>query len=403
MIRKNRGILAIMLACCMLVGCASGSAVQESTAQMEETSVDSQSAVMEEDSSDIEVETVDGVSSDVAAGEEEVQTTENSTEEDSTSDNEETGDNTKTPPVSGKLTVWNAYWDMGTVPAEMAAMSGDIANVCFFSAYFDPNSQVFLPDETALYAAQNLPSFYQKGYHNYMTVVNDQRLADGSSLLKDTKLLYRVMETPQSRAQYIASIVKLAKDHSFDGIELDFENIKKDMTLWSYYISFISEMKQAADKEGMRLRVLLEPNMPLDQISWVNGPTYVMMCYNLYGYHSGPGPKCDNTFLAGLVDRMSALPGNKEFALATGGFVWTNGASPKALNEMEAVALAGAHGVQATRDAASGDMVFKYTENGSSCEAWYADKTTLNQYRAYIRSRGDYGVAIWRLGGNIVP
>lgn len=32
------------------------------------------------------------------------------------------------------------------------------------------------------------------------------------------------------------------------------------------------------------------------------------MCYNLFGTHSGPGPKADRAFLEQMVARMSNIP-----------------------------------------------------------------------------------------------
>ena len=149
------------------------------------------------------------------------------------------------------------------------------------------------------------------------------------------------------------------------------------------------------------MRVLVEPNTPFESLTFPPGPTYVMMCYNLYGGHNGPGPKADAAFIQSLMAQMAALPGRKDFAIATGGFDWCN-AEVKQLTQEAAVALAAEHGVTPKRDAASRALSFLYKDDEARRhEVWYADRETLGYWAAIIRAGGDAGgISIWRLGGN---
>ncbi|HML45335.1 MAG TPA: glycosyl hydrolase, partial [Clostridia bacterium] len=127
----------------------------------------------------------------------------------------------------------------------------------------------------------------------------------------------------------------------------------------------------------------------------------VMMCYNLYGTHSGPGPKADPAFLQKMVKGMQTLPGKKSFALATGGFDWTEKGKVVSLTYLDALALQRQHAASAMRDAESGCLVFAYRDDmGKAHDVWYADSQTLRLWMDTIEAMGAYDVNIWRLGGN---
>ncbi|WP_303968664.1 hypothetical protein [Sporosarcina ureae] len=70
------------------------------------------------------------------------------------------------------------------------------------------------------------------------------------------------------------------------------------------------------------MRIILEPNVDVEQYDFPTGPVYVMMAYNLNGGHSEPGPKADNKFIHKVVRKLSTLPGQPVIALLAGGFSW---------------------------------------------------------------------------------
>lgn len=331
--------------------------------------------------------------------------TESSTETESASELEDT---VETEPVeqetevSHKLTVWNAYWDLGDAAEEIERRKDDIAAVCFFAAYFNAENRVFIPEETASFFVEKKEKYEENGWVNYLTVVNDRRNGDGSSSLKDTEMLYQLFASEEQIRSHAEEVIGMAVDNGYTGIELDYENIKDDITLWNLYLDFVYEVWYQAKAAGLSMRVLLEPNTPVDELDWVDGPEYVMMCYNLYGSHSGPGPKADMEFLAGLVEKMEPLPGKKNFALATGGFDWSDDDTVSEVKEEEAHQLEDKWEAEPKRDEASGSMVFQYTdENGISHEVWYADKETISGWREAVYAAGNYDVSLWRIGGNV--
>ena len=214
-------------------------------------------------------------------------------------------------------------------------------------------------------------------------------------------MLYSLLSSDNAINKHVENLISLAVDGEYDGIEIDYERLRNDLLLWDHFIKFIKLLYVRTEQEGLRLRVTLEPNIPFDKIEFPEGPEYVMMCYNLHGSHSGPGPKADEEFIRDLVIKMEQLPGEKAFAFATGGFDWSDSGRVVSLTEASAVELLSDQSAIISRDQASKCAVFKYKdEDKNQHEVWYADNITLRYWIDIVKEYGDYPVAIWRLGGN---
>ena len=176
-------------------------------------------------------------------------------------------------------------------------------------------------------------------HKSYLTFVNDLILEDNTSSLKDVDLLYTLFETDRSMDDHIQDILRMTMEEGFDGIEIDYEAIKEDMVLWQLFVEFVEKLYGAAAEKDVLVRVLLEPNVPLDVIEFPEGPEYVMMCYNLHGQGSRPGPKANRKFLEDLIKKTGILPDKVNFALATGSFDFDSNGSARSVTEKQAVEL----------------------------------------------------------------
>lgn len=294
------------------------------------------------------------------------------------------------------LSAWVVYWDLNS-DSEIKTLGKKLRNISYFAASFDSNNELVMPEKLTNYYNET------KGYdyNKYITIVNDKINSDGSSSLKDTNLLKDLLSNPDSRSSHIKDIINLAVKYGFDGIEIDYEQIKNDMKLWDNYILFINELYNKAEKEGLKLRVVLEPNTPLNKLKFNEGPTYVMMCYNLHGGFSEPGGKADSKFIKDLIEKMGKIPGKKNFAIATGGFNWGSNGKTTSISEAEANRISKECNAKVKRDNESQCLFFNYKdENNIEHQVWYADVITLNSWMKVITEKG-YDVSIWRLGGNL--
>ncbi|MDD6810752.1 MAG: glycosyl hydrolase family 18 protein [Lachnospiraceae bacterium] len=302
-------------------------------------------------------------------------------------------------PEKVSYTVWNAYWNLDGVEAQVEEMAENIQNISYFAAYFDKDDKVFIPEETKAFYEKTGAVYKERGWNCYLTIVNDQILENGTSSLKSTELLYRLLSDETVYQAHAEEILTLALEYGYDGLEIDYENIRKDDTLWGYFMPFIRYLYKRCNEEGLMLRVIIETQIEPEKIEWVEGPTYVVMCYNLYGGHSGPGPKADRTFLEDIMEKMSCVPGKMDYALANGGFDWSDDGSVKGITTAKAEKLLEESGAVAERDDISAARYFTYEdENGIGHEVWYADEETMQAWMFWLQSGENYAFSIWRLG-----
>ncbi|WP_055666479.1 glycosyl hydrolase family 18 protein [Desnuesiella massiliensis] len=294
------------------------------------------------------------------------------------------------------LSAWVVYWDLNS-DKEIKTLGKKLKNISYFAANFSSNNELMMPE--------NLTNYYNEtkdyDYNKYITIVNDKINSDGNYSLKDIGLLKALLSDSASRSDHIKDIINLAVKYGFDGIEIDYEQIKNDMKLWDNYILFINELYQKAEKEGLKLRVVLEPNIPFNKLNFNEGPTYVMMCYNLHGGFSEPGEKANPKFIRDLIEKMGKIPGKKNFAIATGGFNWASNGKTTSLSEAEAKRISKEYNAKVERDNESQCLFFNYKdENNIEHQVWYADAITLKSWMKVITENG-YDISIWRLGGNL--
>ena len=301
-------------------------------------------------------------------------------------------------PVS--LTVWQTYWDMESGAEDYAALHKKVDAVVYFAVSYDENAVPYVPEEVRAMAA------VQRGKRteNYLSFTND--IVGMHRVEKDRALLWRLLGDDASVERTVEGIVVLAAEFDVHGVELDYENFAKDEKLLRRYLVFIERLYAACTQNHLELRIVLEPSVPFDA-GFVKGPAYVVMLYNLYGKHSGPGAKADGAFIDKTIAKMEALPEPHAVAFATGGCLWQDYGpfglmcgERRFITAREAVHLAAEHHAATERDAASAALHFHYAVDGHTTEVWYADSETLNAWITRAAQRGVTSVSIWRLGGN---
>lgn len=296
---------------------------------------------------------------------------------------------------SGRYSSWAVYWDL-KVNGEVKLLEDELKSVSYFAAYFNSDNSLMIPTD--------LMSFYEASedapYKKYLSIVNDRIGEDGKSQLKSTQVLKELFSDKDSLERHISDIVEMTVTNGFDGIEIDYEQLGNDVELWQKFSEFIIALYNRALEKGLELKVILEPSAPIEKINLPEGPCYVMMCYNLHGAFSEPGPKANPVFIDKLISKMKLIPGDKEFAIATGGFDWISDCTVVAVTEQKAVEEANRYGAKPVRDKESGYMILKYKDQlDNSHELWYADAETLKNFMRIITEEG-YDVCLWRLGGN---
>lgn len=298
---------------------------------------------------------------------------------------------------SQTISSWLVYWDVETGEHDMRQLGSRITSLSYFAAYFDHNDRLFIPDELITKQKQ-LP---RNTTAKYLTFVNDRQNADKSVLSKNTNILRRLLNDSESMVRHIDDVITLTLASGYDGIEIDYEKIWKDETLSQSFLVFVKQLYEKAQKYQLKVRIVLEPSAPFAAGSFIKGPEYVVMFYNLHGLHNRPGPKANKQFIKSLLNKMKTLPGYKTVAFAAGGCQWGENGTAKLLTEVEARTLAAVNGAEAVRDEDSQCVVFSYHEAGVFYQVWYADVQTLHHWITAAREEGATSIALWRLGGNV--
>lgn len=297
-----------------------------------------------------------------------------------------------------ELTAWVVDWQWQEATADFNRMTDGLSSVQAFAAYFDESDKLLFTDQfqKALPVIHDISK--QGSFVNVdLTIVNDRVNKDGTQVQKDPAIVSRLLATDESREKHIKEIMDAVISNNFHGVEIDYEKIdRKD---WYNVIVFYRELYYKLHAAGKSLRVVLEPRTPIEEISLPEGPTYVMMAYNLYGTKTGPGPKADPAFIEKLANRLKKVPGNNMIALALGGFDWSESGKVTSVTENQAVQLAQTSLEPPKRDEASGSLSFQYVDKeGITHTVWYADEVTLSQWIGVARNSGYDKIALWRLG-----
>jgi len=301
-----------------------------------------------------------------------------------------------------ELSAWIVDWQWQSGLTDLQQLTSGLSSLNLFAAYFNEANELFVREDTKF--RESLPAFIQSFRNEagrsklFLTLVNDRIHQDGTSEQKSSDLIDRLMETAESREKHMQQVLALIEQYQLDGVEIDYERINNSS--WENLILFCEDLYQELQSQGKLLRIVLEPRAPIERLSLPEGPSYVMMAYNLYGTHSGPGPKADLAYIKKLAGRMEHLPGEPVMALATGGFDWTEGGKAAALTQQQATDLAQQGIEKPVRDKASGSLHFIYKdEAGVIHTVWYADEHTLSGWIDTARGAGIGRIALWRLGG----
>lgn len=291
--------------------------------------------------------------------------------------------------------VWCVYWDTTVnVTAALGKMGGELRNLMAFACCYDEKDELYLPE--GIHYLQEMSGTLTTE-HIYLTFVNDVIREDGSSSLKNTQLLERLFSEDRKMRAHISKILSTAEEFGYTGVEIDYENLK-EQELYEHFTIFIRLLWEEASARGIDVRILLEPGAPVETAEFPEGPEYVVMCYNLYGTHSRPGPKADKLFLEEIAKRFSGLT-RINYALANGGFDWgADDHVTRALTESDAETLLEKYACTPERDADSFGLHFSYEDENGRHTVWYADEETLLEWRRILEntSGGAVRTSLWR-------
>lgn len=301
--------------------------------------------------------------------------------------------------VPVEFSAWLVDWDWKSGLENVNLWTKNMRSLQLFAAYFNHEAELLITNDFKdMMLEFSKTKTNLKSQDVFLTIVNDRIQLDGSSIQKDPELIDQLVKTDESRKHHIEKIIELIQEYNLDGVEIDYEQVSQED--WNSLLTFFEQLSIQLQDMGKQLRIVLEPSAPIESLQLPEGPIYVIMAYNLYGYHSGPGPKADPNLITSVAKKLIDLNSTDHYlALSVGGFDWREDGTITALTEEKAVRLTGLSSKPVERDEISGSLFFEYMDgDGQKHTVWYADQITLRRWIKVAEDLGIHKIAIWRLG-----
>jgi spore germination protein len=220
-----------------------------------------------------------------------------------------------------------------------------------------------------------------------------------------TERVEMILKDPALRQRHIQALVANAVKDGADGIDIDYENLKKvDAAAFS---GFIRELKAACVKKNLLLAAALAPKTDAEG-TWDGNQAHDYkalgasldlirpMTYDEHWGTSTAGPVSSPEF-SEMVDRYAASvadPSKVEIGLAGYGYDWKE-KKGETIGYDDLLALSARTKVQIKRDPETAELTFRY---GDGHEVWFCDAGSYRPKYAIIKKYHLAGLAMWRFG-----
>lgn len=220
-----------------------------------------------------------------------------------------------------------------------------------------------------------------------------------------------VLADAATRKRAIDNTVRLVDAHGYDGVNIDFEDIKPEDR--PNLTRFMADLSTALHAKG-KLVTQAVPARDRDRNDgWAGAFDYAglaahndLILIMSYGYRTAnstvPGSTAPISWVEATVAyAVSQIPPQKLLlGVAWYGYDWNTTAGPPAtaLRYDQTQALINRFSVPVEYDDASQTALIKYTQNGQDHQAWYEDQRSVSAKLDLVNKYGLAGVGGWRLG-----
>ncbi len=295
------------------------------------------------------------------------------------------------PPI--QMQAWVVYFDAERGLAEVSEFGDLFDRISLFAYELTPQGRPRPAPGVAMMIPRFLRLAEERGFAPWVTVVNDVRYSSDSAILKDPDLVHQLIADTERRQSHARALAEEVASDGFTGLHLDYEMLAEtDSAAFRY---FVQELRKELHAAGLGLEVVIEPSrgpLPVPNTTSVS-----VMGYDLFGPHSGPGPRATPSFVSSLRNRASGDADSAAgLALAVGGFAWEPGGEVRPLDWAHARELL-AEAPEALRSDVD-DVPNARLEDGT--EVWFEDSESLLSKWDAAWESGFRRLLLWRLGGN---
>ena len=240
----------------------------------------------------------------------------------------------------------------------------------------------------------------------FATVTNST--SSGKAFSRD--LAAGVLASPDRRRRFIDDLVVLVKDMGYDGVDLDWEDLRPaDRDAFS---ELVEDLADALHAENRFLSIAVMPKTS-EPGEWDNQKyadwgrigtavdEFKIMTYSYSGPWGDPGPQAPLDW----VDRVLTfaerkVPPRKVYmGLPFYGFDW-HGGSTATVSAHRGAALAESSGATVDRDASSQEATMIFTDGGETHTVYFQDKSAVAAKLAALRAKHPKiaGAGVWVMG-----
>ena len=304
--------------------------------------------------------------------------------------------------VSGNL----VFWDQSRGFAAIVANADLFSEVSPFWYRVQADGRIvpYTTASGATYEDQAILSFLRtNGILVIPTVAN---ILDG---VWDGAVVSKIIADPQLSATNISGLVNLAITSGYDGIDLDYENLRASDR--PAFTAFVQNLAAALHAHGKLLTVNVyaktsEPGTwdgPRAQDWWAIGQVADQVRIMTYEYSwstSPPGPISPVNWVNEVISfATSEIAAEKIMqGVPFYGYDWI-GQRGTDLVWNQAMGLANQHGAAIMWDSASASPWFEYGSDPSRHTVWFENGSSVDAKLQVTRLYNIGGVTLWRLGG----
>ncbi|MBI3282638.1 hypothetical protein HYZ70_01005 [Candidatus Curtissbacteria bacterium] len=315
-----------------------------------------------------------------------------------------------------KIIGWIPYWDQ---KAGLESFSKNVKFLDFVSVFWyriDSNGELTTYKKT-VENQSIIDSAHTNNVKVMAVVANLQDYDEGDDW--DFQRVNLVISNPIVRKKHIAALIELAKNKNFDGIDIDYEALKKSQR--ENFSLFIEELAENLHQNGKLLGVAIHPktseNNPqedngshaqdLERIAKAADHLY-FMTYTEHDSSSEPGSAGSIEWIKRVMSytlNELNLPKQKVFlGIGLFGLEWHQTADSSYqndnndLNFKQVQSLITNNRAEVIWDSNTKSSYFYYDKNGERHVVWFENSQSVINRIELARQLGITNLALWRLG-----
>ena len=298
-----------------------------------------------------------------------------------------------------RVTAWT-LGDAASLKAATAANAVDEVDFDWYHTQADGSVTAEDEDPDLVAAARD------HGLNVFATVTNST--SSGSVFSRD--LAAAVLASPDRRRRFIDDLLRLVKDMGYDGVDLDWEDLRPaDRDNFSALVDQLAAALHAKDR-FLSIAVMPKTSEPGE---WDNQKyadwsrlgkavdEFKIMTYSYSGPWGDPGPQAPLEW----VDRVLAFaesrvpPSKVSMGVPFYGFDW-HGGSVATVSGHRGASLAQTYDAAVGRDPSSQEATMTFTDDGVMHTVYFQDQKAVAAKFAALRSRHPKiaGISIWVMG-----